>query len=235
LPEKQVIISYPNDGSVDIIGGGKTIVNFRNGVVTRQDGTTGNMSASLTSMRVPWIRSIFVFTGSDDITATLQPVGVTLQLEPCSLAVFNDVEIDLIEINCPSGRVPDRFDFYLIASNSPFSYDPIFFKVHDAQYNSITTTDAYQTVLSRHTVNFGKQSFKIKNTGSNNATIDLQFRESTNSNAGFDSAVGFSRTLNNGDTLWLNVDTPHHLTRLRAQSAVAGSSTTVTLEWIAQL
>ena len=89
-------------------------------------------------------------------------------------------------------------------------------------------------MLLRHSINFAQQTYKVKNTGSNDATVDLQFREAGGGTSGFDSAIGFPQTLAAGDTLWINSDEAHHFTRLLVSSVAAGSNNTVTVEWMAK-
>ena len=238
------IISYPANGGRRAVPPGKTIVNLKTGIVERPDAQE-NLAASLNSLKFEYAQSCFLWVDSDidiEVKNRSETRG-RFVLSQCNPTILQYFPMDKIEINA---ALP--FNIYALfstARQSPQIVNGI--TSHQERYGTITTTNPWVNIPLGPTeggelaaaykkdylqVNgIGSKVFLVHNTGANGADVNLQLQHLSGKLWVNSAITGASLNIPTGDNARIEDGTFTGFARLRTRSTVAGSPTTLEIQY----
>mgnify|MGYP001610018470 CR=1 FL=1 len=245
IPRNIPISVYPSDGNTRALPAGPTRMNLVEGLVIRPDGLTERMSNSLKTLGVSEFRSGAFHA---DCFLDIEPkwhgqIMGKFRSHESTLLALRGVPMDEVIVT-PGFPV----EFHAIFSTSEqvaIQIELVTWPVE--RYGEITTTDIFENVRLGpeaggalpsafragvvHAQHSGVKVFFVHNTGSNDANVNLQLRHVVNRGWVNSAVTGASLNIPAGDNAIIEEGLFSSVFRFRARSNVAGSPTTVEVQY----
>jgi len=209
---------------------GDVVMDFINGTVTDSANTVTNMNSNLNYYNLNEARSIAVFCSDSDAEIY---IGNDLSIADHQLThIINAYAFSQVRVKVPANSTPDINQLIFMASTDDYLGYVINNYAHTRDSTTGTTTDAYVTVLSKHTGGYDQTLFTISNTDTGSDSLDVNIQFSENGSDWFD-AQGYSSDV---AVAALSYDTfasdiLHHFYRVRVKATSSGNQATFTIFW----
>lgn len=222
LGKKGIMISYPLSAvdRYNTTTGGITNINFKSGFLKKPDGTQVALDGMLEK-----VRSLLLFCSDADALIFLD--GKQLIADHTLWHSFEDIDIERLDIQFPTDRIPDSFAFGFIANDKPnHQAKNSLFISHDIRTVTGTTTDNDVVVMQRHVACYDDMSFVIKNTHSTNSLYFI-IEQSADGLTWYTADAGSTEgSLTPSSISEFHITIKYHFIRMRIRSQVPASPAT---------
>ena len=223
INKKGVMLSYPLLDSIryNTTIGGTTNINFKGGVIkfpTGASNTNINLDNTLDK-----IRSLLIFCSDADARIYLD--GKPIIADHTLWHMFEDIDIEQLDILFPTDKVPDAFAFGFIASDKPnHPARNALFISHDVRSPTQTdTTDAYVTTLLRHVACYDSFVLTTKNNDAVADVMTMNVSQSADGVTWYDVSGYSAKDIAAGVTDELDISVKYHFLRVQVKSKVGGA------------
>ena len=227
INKKGVMLSYPLLESIryNTTIGGTTNINFKGGQIkfpTGASNTNINLDNTLEK-----IRSLLIFCSDADARILLD--GKPIIADHTLWHMFEDIDIEQLDLVFPTDKIPDSFAFGFIASDKPnHPARNALFISHDVRSPTVTATvDAYVTTLLRHVACYDSFVLTTKNTHAT-AGMTMNVSQSSDGVTWYDVSGYSGKAIAAGVTDELDISVKYHFLRVQVKSTVADTPATFT-------
>jgi len=234
------LIAYPDDATrlrdntiAATIINGVLHIDFKNGILTKPDGTQVILRRKLTGSTHDYIRSVSFQISQPCQVALGSDTGTRIPCDNIGWNVFRDIKIEEMTIFLQQNLTPDETIFQLVASTSiNWFYDVRNKKQNRVVYNDVTFTDDLQdTMIEQYTAQHEKMTLIISA-----STEDCSYKISTYT--GYDGTAELTQVLQDWTTVSagsvdiVHLDGAYARILVYAKNAAAGQNSTVAVTLI---
>lgn len=224
LKKKGIMCSYPLTSAARYVTtiGGNTNINFYDGKVKLPAGAT-NTETELQS-KMTKCRSLILFCSDADAKIFLD--GKQIIYDHTLWHLFEDIEIESLDINFPAGRTPDAFAIGFVASDKPYhSFKNALFISHDIQTSPVVNAGVASVVsMLRHVAGYDTMVLTTRNTdGADSLNLTVEY--SSDGVTWFPVATYNPKTIAFGVTDELDILVKYHFLRASVIRTAAADAT----------